>query len=183
MYLLIKNYQNGMMSKHIHNMKIGDSLEFMGPWDKLKYQSNMKKNIGLIAGGTGITPMLQLLETALNDPKDNTNFTLLFGNVTEQDIILKDYLDSLEKKHSKRFKIHYILDKPSKSWKGLTGYINADVLKKTMPPPNKDNLVCICGPPPMCKSISGERKSPKEEGPVEGFLKDLGYTSEHVYKF
>jgi len=31
------------MSKHIHNMKIGDSLEVMGPWDKLKYQANMKK--------------------------------------------------------------------------------------------------------------------------------------------
>jgi len=52
-----------------------------------------------------------------------------------------------------------------------------------MPPPNKDNLVCVCGPGPMLKIISGERKGPKEEGPVEGFLKDLGYTNEHVYKF
>jgi len=181
--LLIKKYDNGVMSKYIHNMKIGDSLEVMGPWDKLKYQANMKKNIGLIAGGTGITPMIQLLETSLDDPKDKTVFTLLFGNVSEQDIILKDYLDSLEKKNPRRLKIHYILDKPPKNWKGFGGYITTEILKKTMPPPNKDNLVCVCGPGPMVKIISGERKSPKEEGPVEGFLKDLGYTSEHVYKF
>jgi len=48
--------------------------------------------------------MIQLLETSLDDPKDKTVFTLLFANVTEQDIILKDYLDSLEKKKSTSFK-------------------------------------------------------------------------------
>ena len=36
------------------------------------------------------------------------------------------------------------------------GHINADTLKKHMPPPEAGNLVLVCGPPPMYKAISGQ---------------------------
>ena len=36
-------------------------IEIKGPFPKLKYVPNMKKCIGMMCGGTGITPMLQVL--------------------------------------------------------------------------------------------------------------------------
>jgi cytochrome-b5 reductase len=49
--------------------QVGDNVEVKGPFPKIAYTANMKKKIGMIAGGTGITPMLQVcasLLTALN---------------------------------------------------------------------------------------------------------------------
>ena len=43
--------------------------------------------------------------------------------------------------------------------------------------------VQVCGPPPLMKSISGDKAEDKSQGPLTGILKDLGYTSEQVYKF
>lgn len=65
----------GKMSQHLHNMKIGDRLLMRGPKGNVDYKGKGKfevkkkayeivkynvKNIGMIAGGTGITPMLQV---------------------------------------------------------------------------------------------------------------------------
>jgi cytochrome-b5 reductase len=70
--LVIKTYDQGKMSKHIGNLKPGDKLLIKGPIPKYPYKPNTKERIGLIAGGTGITPMYQLIEHVLNDPNDKT---------------------------------------------------------------------------------------------------------------
>lgn len=49
------------MSKHIANLKVGDTLEMKGPIPKYNWEENKVENVGMIAGGTGITPMVSLL--------------------------------------------------------------------------------------------------------------------------
>lgn len=56
--LIVKVYEKGNMSRHIFNMKVGDELEMKGPVKKYAYEPNKKRAIGMIAGGTGITPMV-----------------------------------------------------------------------------------------------------------------------------
>ena len=51
-----------------------------------------------------------------------------------------------------------------KEWKGGVGYVTREIATAHMPPPSDDNLVLICGPPPMYKALSGEKKSPKDQG-------------------
>ena len=63
--LVIKRYDQGKMSKHLHSMRPGDTLLCKGPFAKLEYRPNMVKHIGMLAGGTGLTPMLQLLQEKL----------------------------------------------------------------------------------------------------------------------
>lgn len=58
--------------------------------------------------------MLQVIKAALKDPKDTTKLTLLFGNITGEDILLKPELDALAQKHADRFSVQYTLDKPGK---------------------------------------------------------------------
>lgn len=71
-----------------------------------------------------------------------------------------------------------------RDWPGATGNINKDLLKTVLPEPKEENIkVFVCGPPGMMKAISGDKKSPKEQGELTGQLKELGYDAEQVYKF
>lgn len=40
----------------------------------------------MIAGGTGITPMFQIIKSSLADPTDRTQLALVYANVEEEDI-------------------------------------------------------------------------------------------------
>jgi len=185
--LLIKRYEQGVVSKHIHDLKVGQTLDLKGPIPKLKYQPNMKKHIGMIAGGTGITPMLQVADAVVNNPADKTQVTLVFANIAADDILLKERLDDMQKKHS-NFKVHYVLEKAPEGWQGDVGYVTEAVTKKWMPAAGPDSMVLVCGPPPMVKALAGEKVQNKqngmwEQGPLGGVLHKLNFTSDSVYKF
>ncbi|XP_015866415.2 NADH-cytochrome b5 reductase-like protein [Ziziphus jujuba] len=180
--LLIKVYPEGKMSQHFASLKPGDVVEVKGPIEKLRYSPNMKKHIGMIAGGTGITPMLQVIEAILKNPDDNTQVSLLYGNVSPDDILLKQKLDVLEASHP-NLKIFYTVDNPTKNWRGGKGYISKDMALKGLPSPSKDTLILVCGPPGMMKHISGEKAKDYSQGELSGILKELGYTEDMVYKF
>lgn len=48
--MLVKVYEEGKMSAHLGDMRVGEKIEVKGPIKKLPYQANMKKQIGMIAG-------------------------------------------------------------------------------------------------------------------------------------
>ncbi|KAK4161962.1 hypothetical protein QBC43DRAFT_291310 [Cladorrhinum sp. PSN259] len=182
--LLIKKYPNGPMSTHLHSLAPGQTVDVKGPLPKYPWSPNKHEHIALVAGGTGITPMYQLLRAIFKNPEDKTKVTLVFGNITEEDILLKKELAQLENTYPQRFRAFYVLDKPPKSWVGGSGYINKELLKTVLPEPKNENIkVFVCGPPGMMDSISGNKKSPKDQGELKGVLKELGYNSEQVYKF
>lgn len=172
------------MSEHLHNMAVGQRLEFKGPLPKYPWEPNKHDHICLIAGGTGITPMYQLARTIFKNPEDKTKVTLVFGNVTEDDILLKRELEDLENTYPRRFKAFYTLDQPGKDWTQGAGQINKELLKTVLPEPKEENIkIFVCGPPGMYKAISGGKVSPKDQGELSGILKELGYSKDQVYKF
>lgn len=69
--------------------------------------------------------MLQVVEHALRDPSDRTRFSLVFGNVSEADILLKERIDALAAAHPARLRVTYIVDKAAaaggKAWAGRVG--------------------------------------------------------------
>lgn len=182
--LLVKKYPNGPMSTHLHDMAPGQRLDVKGPIPKYPWEANKHKHIALIAGGTGITPMYQLCRAIFDNPNDDTKVTLVFGNISEQDILLKNELAALENHYPRRFRAFYVLDNPPKTWTGGKGYINKELLKTVLPEPKDEDIkLFVCGPPGMMDSISGSKKSPRDQGELKGILKELGYTPEQVYKF
>jgi ferredoxin-NADP reductase len=135
--LLIKKYENGVVSKYVHEwLKPNDTLAIKGPIVKIPYKgtfalpsiSNFKfylffslvanefENVALIGGGSGITPLYQLLNHTLADPTNRTQFTLLYAkllcaNVSKADILLRDELAALQRAHPQTFKVVHMLDK------------------------------------------------------------------------
>lgn len=183
--LMIKNYPTGPVSSFVANMKPGDYLDVKGPIKKLEYESNKWEHVGMVAGGTGITPMLQILEHTIRDPNDKTKFTLIYANLSPKDILLKDRLDRLAKQNPARIQVHYIVDKADESaWSGPTGYVSQELLQQYMPSPKENSaIIFVCGPPGMMDLISGNKAKDYSQGDLSGLLKNMGYTSEQVFKF
>jgi cytochrome-b5 reductase len=172
------------MSTHMHDMVPGQGLEVKGPLPKYPWSANKHTHIALVAGGTGITPMYQLCRAIFSNADDKTNVTLVFGNITEEDILLKKELAELENTYPQRFRAFYTLDKPPEEWVGTKGFISKELLKTVLPEPKEENIkVFVCGPPGLMNAISGSKKSPKDQGELSGILKELGYAEEQVYKF
>lgn len=182
--LVVKQYPNGPMSEHIHSLNVDQRLEFKGPLPKYPWEANKHNHICLVAGGTGITPMYQLAREIFKNPDDKTKVTLVFGNVKEEDILLKKEFQDLENTYPQRLRAFYVLDNPPEGWTGGKGYINKELLKTVLPEPKEDNIkIFVCGPPGLYKAISGPKVSPKDQGELSGILQELGYSNDQVYKF
>ncbi|EFA75848.1 NADH-cytochrome b5 reductase [Heterostelium album PN500] len=153
--LLIKVYDKGVMSGYIDKMFIGDLLEVRGPKGLFNYEPNMFKNIGMLAGGTGITPMYQVIKAILRNPADKTNISLVFGNIAEEDILLRKELDELAAAHPEQFKLFYVLNTPPKGWSQGSGFITQEIIQTHLPAPADDTKVVLCGPPVMNKAMTG----------------------------
>lgn len=184
MDLLVKVYPNGPMSEHLHSMKPGETLDIKGPIPKYPWASNKHNHIALIAGGTGITPMYQLVRAIFSNPEDKTKVSLIFGNIAEEDILLREEFDKIAKDNPDQFKTFYTLDKPPKNWQYGSGFITKELLQEVLPDAKSDNVkVFVCGPPGLYKAISGPKNSPTDQGELSGLLKELGYDKDQVYKF
>jgi cytochrome-b5 reductase len=192
--LVIKTYPNGKMTQYLDKLPIGHTIDVSGPSGNLMYKDNglfdirtrkpepfvtrHVRHLGLIAGGSGITPMYQILNEILKEQTSivpgkrvDIKIWLLFANQTEQDILLRDELEQLAASNSDRFRLWYTVDRESDDWKYSKGFISEDMLKEHMPPPSDDVLICICGPPPMIKFACIPN------------LDKLGYTENMRYTF
>ena len=101
----------------------------------------------MIAGGTGIAPMVQVIRACLRNPLDMTRITLIYANVNVDDILLKTDLEGLQNKHGEdRFKVFYVLNNPPLEWKGGAGFVNKEHIKEHIPnPATTDSKLLICG--------------------------------------
>lgn len=163
------------------SLVVGKTIRVRGPKGAFVYTPNMVRHFGMIAGGTGITPMLQIIRAIIRGRAagDTTQVDLIFANVTPQDILLQEDLDALTKE-DKGIRVHYVLDKPPEGWTGGIGYVTSEMinvslpykpslgihqltlpLQKWLPKPADDVKILLCGPPPM---VSGLKKATESLG-------------------
>ena len=154
----------GKASRHFDALRVGDALEVQGPFGLVEYKGcgvlevrrklRTCTTLAMAAGGSGITPMLQVLRAALADTADTTVLHLLYANQTPDDILLRDELDALAERHPGRFHLHYTVDRVlDRKWAFSTGFVDEAMLRAHFPPPAPDGSlevsVLMCGPPPM----------------------------------
>ena len=134
-------------------LKIGDKVRVKGPKGQFRYHMSLTREIGMIAGGTGITPMLQIIRQAIANPLDRTKISLIYANVNPEDILLKKELDELAAKHSHRFRVYYVLNNPPPSWTGGVGFVTKEMIEKHMPPTDANIKVLLCGMWGSCADV------------------------------
>ncbi|CAM8886764.1 hypothetical protein QQ045_025063 [Rhodiola kirilowii] len=168
--LVIKMYPQGRMSHHFREMKEGDYLAVKGPKGRFKYEPGQVRAFGMLAGGTGITPMFQVARAILENPKDKTKINLIYANVSYEDILLKEELDNLARTYPDQFIVYYVLNQPPEKWDGGVGFVSQEMIQAHCPAPTPDVKVLRCGPPPMNKAMAAH-------------LQALGYTPGMQFQF
>ncbi|KAF6817363.1 cytochrome b5 [Colletotrichum plurivorum] len=148
--LVIRCYPNGLLTgRYLANLEVGDEVQFRGPKGAMRYRRGLCKRIGMLAGGTGITPMYQLIRAICEDDRDTTEVSLIYANRSEADILLRDELEAFARRYPKNLKLHYLLDTPSEGWTHGVGYVTQDMMAERFPAPGPDSKVMLCGPPGM----------------------------------
>ncbi|KAF9455798.1 hypothetical protein BDZ94DRAFT_1276612 [Collybia nuda] len=172
LYLPTPTIPGGKMTTLFDKMQVGDNIELKGPLGSFtwlgkgtalwKGKERKVKQIGMICGGSGITPMLQVLRGVFQDKEDTeTKVSLIYANKSEIDILCRREIEELLESAGDRYHLHYTLNNPPEVWQYSQGFVNAGMMREHLPAPAEDSLMMICGPPGM---INGAKASLTENG-------------------
>jgi len=168
------------MSLYLYKLEVGSRVKISGPEGSLIYQKdgNMRflnenktrryNKFSFIGGGSGVTPLYQVIQHLLDERHHKFDLRLLLANVTEADILIRERLDDLKKKGL--VKVGYTLDSPHGSWNEFRGFVNDIMISEFFQKPSDDHLALICGPPTMNKSVSE-------------ILRQMGFKDHNVHIF
>ncbi|KAF5270726.1 hypothetical protein FQA39_LY01464 [Lamprigera yunnana] len=176
--LMVKVYSNGVVSKYICSKRMGDILEVSDP--QVDFRLNVIENreiFLLLAAGTGITPMLGIIPFLLERRvRKCKSITLLFFNKTEDDILIKHQLESLQIDDN-RLKVQHILSQADFKWTGPRGQISKQLLENTVEEhllntvyKQGDIFTLICGPTPFSNL-------------AQSLLMEIGFRQEQMHLF
>ncbi len=127
----------------------GDVLEVMPPVGEFTLPSELTdKHLVAIVAGSGITPVLSMIATALgSDP--TCRFTLIYGNRTSMSVMFLEELEALKDRFSDRFHLMHVLSREPQPVDLFTGRIDADkldaILSALVDPDDVDEWF-LCGP-------------------------------------
>lgn len=151
--VMIKLYSEGKMSKIIREKWIqGYSVAWRGPVGVCHYKPNSHPKVLLIAAGTGIAPLYQLLKLIVDNQDDETRVTLFYGCRNYEEILLRPQLHEMQDFWN--IKIRYFLsDDIEQRANAVRKHnedivyhkINADSVEKEVNVTNSPR-VYLCGP-------------------------------------
>jgi nitrate reductase (NAD(P)H) len=176
--VLIKIYADshekvgGKMTKALDAIPVGHFVDFKGPIGKFEYlgrglcavngKERKVKKFYMICGGSGITPIFQVLRAVMQDKGDATHCTVLNGNRLVEDILCREDLDAFAQDNREKCKLLYTLTKGPEDWEGLRGRIGPQLLQEYCRNEGEgESLVLICGPEALEKST---HKALNEQG-------------------
>lgn len=150
----IKRIGGGLFSNWANEtLKPGDTIEVMAPHGSFTWAFDpaVEHDYVGFAGGSGITPVLSLLKTALSvEPK--SRFTLLYGNRSSNTIMFLEELAALKNRFMDRLQVYHFLEDEDEEVELFNGRLDqekvAELLSSLVDPTSVD-AAFICGPGPM----------------------------------
>jgi len=150
----------GIFSQHLDALKIGDTVDMRGPVGEFEYiadgkylidgEEHFSTHFNMIAGGTGITPVMQIAAEILRHPKDTTQLSLIFACREENDLLMRASIDQWAEVFPTKFKVHYILSEAvPEGWKYSQGFVSKGLFEEHMHPASDTTHNLMCGPPIM----------------------------------
>ena len=151
----IKRVDGGAMSNDLNdNARAGDEVEIMEPMGMFTtaYNPENKRQAVFFGGGSGITPLMSIIRSILlKEPESSA--TLVYGNRTEEYVIFKELITSLQEKHPDRFKAIHILEEGEADYNGRPTEKMIKQICESISV-NGETEFYICGPQPMMDVVS-----------------------------
>ncbi len=155
-------------SNALAGLNSGDKVSIRGPYGEFTFQGEYDK-VGMLSGGIGITPLRSIIRYSI-DKELGTNIILLCSNRSESDIAFRNELEGMQREKPD-IKVIETITRPEPEWKGVTGRINAGMVKKFMPD-YIERTFYTSGPPKMVEamiSLLRELGVPEEQIKQEHF--------------
>lgn len=142
----IKVLEQGAMSDYIsQRAAAGDEMTVTGPFGRF-YLRPADCPIVMVAGGTGLAPMLSMLDTMVEQGDTGQPVHVLYGANTPDELFGLDTLDSYAAK-GLSVTTELAVVEPSADWTGATGHVTSLLRPELLN--GGDCRVYLCGPPPM----------------------------------
>ena len=159
---------SGDFTALLGRLKSGDRAAIDGPYGRFTHLTdtrNSGRELIMIAGGIGITPMFSMLRY-MAETGDGRKVTLVWSNQTEADILCREELDEI-KRQLPNFNLHHFLTRPKQTLSS-GGRLNQEKLKELLSGCNREAAAFVCGPPAMMKSVCAN-------------LRNLGFRRAHIH--
>jgi ring-1,2-phenylacetyl-CoA epoxidase subunit PaaE len=150
----VKKVPNGFVSNYLNTqVKAGDFLEVIEPMGNFHLEpKSEKRQIALVAAGSGITPLFSILKTVLAAEKEST-INLLYGNKTQSEVIFKNQLENLKAQYAGRLDMKYVFSQEGQMQRIdgtlFSAWWNSQSLKSSAE-------VYMCGPEAMMDAVKAE---------------------------
>lgn len=156
--IAVKKVPEGIFSTHAATaLKAGDVLEVLPPNGRFFTELNatQAKTYMAFAAGSGITPVLSIIETVLRTEPDS-RFTLVYGNRNRSSIIFKEELEALKNRYLSRFTLQYVFSQEKTEIPLQQGRVDAEkcelIFNRIIDPANVDAFF-LCGPQEMIFTV------------------------------
>jgi len=178
-HITIKRVPDGRVSNLLNeSAHEGMQLDVLGPSGSFVLEpapAGATRQLLLVAGGSGITPIMSLLATALHQ-EPTARVTLVYGNRAEGDVIFRERLAALVEASDGRLVVDHVLSDATPGWQGARGLLDGATLGARLVALGVDlhtvDECFVCGPTPMmdaARELLLGRGLPKERLHEERF--------------
>ena len=154
----VKRLEGGALSTYLHErLRPGDVLDVMTPSGRFstRLDPGHEKDYVAIAAGSGITPVISIVATALAvEPRSRV--TLVYGNRATRSIMFLDELADLKDRYLERLALYHVLSREPNEIELLHGRIDGAKLREfctTLLDPRDVDEWFLCGPEAMLDEL------------------------------
>ena len=171
--LTIKKVANGVGSTHLNDrVQPSDTLKLLGPSGTFFVTPDpaVSREYVLLAGGSGVTPMMSIAQTILATEPDS-KLAVLYGNRRWEDVIFADAWTDLLRRYPQRLTVRHLLSDAHAGWTGGEGRLDEGTTRTELLllAPSPQAHFYICGPEPMMKGVAAA-------------LTGLGVAPDHIHE-
>ncbi len=142
--IAVRKTEKGLVSNFLNqDLKVGDELIVEGPFGDFVYpfaEAKQVDHLVLIAGGSGITPILSIVETALGEGS-SASILLIYACRNRDSIMFFEDLERLKQAHRDRLTVRYVVGQGSDQSSAqdrvqaldLHGRLDAPLMKQLLP--------------------------------------------------
>jgi ferredoxin-NADP reductase len=154
--LTVERVERGEVSPYfVDELRVGDQFELRGPiGGYFVWTAAMGGPLCLIAGGSGIVPLMAMLRYRQTQAR-RAPAVLLYSSRTLDDVIYREELDAMARGDSRLRVINTLTRSYPEGWTGRRGRIDGTLLVETVFAREKNPRIFVCGPTDFVESISG----------------------------
>ena len=153
--LTVERVDDGEVSPYlVGELRAGDQFELRGPiGGYFNWTAAMGGPLCLIAGGSGVTPLMAMLRHR-DRQRHRAPALLLYSSRSLEEVIYREELDAMARRDRDLRVVNTLTRKQPEGWTGNRGRIDKALLAETSFPPEQNPKIFICGPTPFVEHVS-----------------------------